>query len=378
MTLKARDGDSNLVHLQSSGTGTQLDPLIVEHSDPVAQSLLQNLLERFPTALLENKLATDSTSTDLLLESVRDRLIDIASSTDTLEALITALNGYVDAVEGLLTTANSTQTALSGFVDQLEGYTDGIETNQATQIIQLTELRDRLPTAGTASEATLAQVRDRLIELAGYTDTLETLLTSLNSYTDGLETLTSTGNATSTAISGFVDQLEGYTDGIEGNQATQTARLEAIRDRTPVLGSATSANSTPVVLSSDGPFSTNFGAVADTAATSDTGSFGLLGLIKRLLSIKLPTALSDDRFKVENISVSTARTTSFINTTTTGTIAAGANSVAIANIGSAAGTVKTVSLPAGSAISFGANGNDVLDSIGFVATSTNFLITTVV
>ena len=51
----------------------------------------------------------------------------------------------------------------------------------------------------------------------------------------------------------------------------------------PAKGSATAANSIPVVLSSDGPFSTGFGAQADAAATSDTGAFSLIALIKRSL-----------------------------------------------------------------------------------------------
>ena len=47
------------------------------------------------------------------------------------------------------------------------------------------------------------------------------------------------------------------------------------------LGVKTAANSTSVTLSSDGAFSTNFGAIADTAATNDTGSFSLMSFVKR-------------------------------------------------------------------------------------------------
>lgn len=58
-----------------------------------------------------------------------------------------------------------------------------------------------------------------------------------------------------------------------------------IKDRLPAsLGVKTAANSLSVTLSSDGAFSTNFGAVADAAATSDTGSFSHISLLKRLLS----------------------------------------------------------------------------------------------
>ena len=102
--------------------------------------------------------------------------------------------------------------------------------------------------ANQASQIALeTAIRDKLIELAGYTDTLEALLTTLNGYVDGLESLQTTANSTQSAISGFVDQLEGYTDGIEGNQATQIVRLEAIRDR-PLIQPATARAATTRVL----------------------------------------------------------------------------------------------------------------------------------
>ncbi|GEP00618.1 hypothetical protein [Methylobacterium haplocladii] len=49
------------------------------------------------------------------------------------------------------------------------------------------------------------------------------------------------------------------------------------------LGTKPAAQSLPVVLSSDGPFATNFGLQADTAATSDGGAFSFVALFKRSL-----------------------------------------------------------------------------------------------
>lgn len=72
------------------------------------------------------------------------------------------------------------------------------------------------------------------------------------------------------------------------------------------------------------------------------------------------------------------RTTTFISASNNGTIAAGAQSVAIANIGEAPGTVKGTSLPIGAAISWGVNGRDTLDAIAYNATGTTFLITAVI
>ena len=53
------------------------------------------------------------------------------------------------------------------------------------------------------------------------------------------------------------------------------------------LGALTSANSISVTDATDGLFATNFGAKADASASSDTGSFSHISLLKRVLT-KLP------------------------------------------------------------------------------------------
>lgn len=212
-------------------------------------------------------------------------------------------------------------------------------------------------------------------------------------------------------LSGGSGGGSGGGDASAANQDEQTIVLEDIRDRLPPTNTAYSifgsVNVTNFPLQRDNISINNFpeyqtvvaenlplpdgaatesttalipariGNTTDATATGDTGDFSLIALLKRLLSIKLPSALAGDRFKTESQLTSASRVTSFINTTAAGTIAAGANSIAIANIGNAAGTVKGVSLPASSALSFGANGTDTLDAISYSAEGTNFLITTV-
>lgn len=74
-----------------------------------------------------------------------------------------------------------------------------------------------------------------------------------------------------------------------------------------------------------------------------------------------------------------ARVTSVLRPTTAGTIAAGANSVSIANVGTANGTVKTINIKPGEIVNFNAGAiNNVLDAIAYSATGTEFLIITVV
>lgn len=60
-----------------------------------------------------------------------------------------------------------------------------------------------------------------------------------------------------------------------------------------------------------------------------------------------------------------------------GTIAAGANSVSIANVGAADGTVAGVTLKAGETINFDAGQSNTLTSIAYDASETTFLIITI-
>ena len=63
--------------------------------------------------------------------------------------------------------------------------------------------------------------------------------------------------------------------------------------------------------------------------------------------------------------------------TTSGTIAAGANSVSIANVGAADGTVVGITLKTGETINFDAGQSNTLTSIAYDATGTEFLIITI-
>lgn len=65
--------------------------------------------------------------------------------------------------------------------------------------------------------------------------------------------------------------------------AASNLALTQLLHRIPLVGTKAAAASLPVVLSSDGPFSTNFGASTEPPADSDTASVSFLRLFKRLL-----------------------------------------------------------------------------------------------
>jgi hypothetical protein len=80
----------------------------------------------------------------------------------------------------------------------------------------------------------------------------------------------------------------------------------------------------------------------------------------------------------DRLPLGTARTPNFTSTTGSGTVTAGAQSVAVANIGGAAGTLKSQSFPANAVVSWSViNPLDTLGAIAYDATGTTFLITEV-
>jgi hypothetical protein len=66
------------------------------------------------------------------------------------------LEGYVDGVEGLLTTANSNWTSLLGYTDQLEGYVDGLESLIGTTNSTLSTIATNTTGIATAANQTTA------------------------------------------------------------------------------------------------------------------------------------------------------------------------------------------------------------------------------
>lgn len=75
------------------------------------------------------------------------------------------------------------------------------------------------------------------------------------------------------------------------------------------------------------------------------------------------------------VTTGASRVTNILRPTSTGTIAAGAYSGSISNVGAANGTVKTITLKPGETVNFDAGAvNNTLDAIAYNATGTEFLI----
>ena len=139
-------------------------------------------------------------------------------------------------------------------------------------------------------------------------------------------------------------------------QQTQIERLEEIAGNTTGFDGTDSFFSVGV---SAVRMLLAIGGTDDSSATNDTGSFPLISLLKRLLSVKL---------------LIKTQTPSFTSVTTSGTITAGSTSISVANVGNFDGTVLGTTLPAGASIEFNANWIHTLGSLPYDATGTTFLI----
>lgn len=137
-------------------------------------------------------------------------------------------NGYLDGLETLIGTTNSSLTTIDGRVDGLET----LVTSTNTKLDTIDGRVDGLEALVTSTN--------------GYVDGLETLVTSTNTKldtidgrVDGIETLIGTTNSSLTTIDGRVDGLEalvtstnGYVDGIETLVTATNASLELLKQPT--------------------------------------------------------------------------------------------------------------------------------------------------
>ena len=253
-------------------------------------------------------------------------------ATQPVSLTSTTITGSV-AVTGGLTDAQIrfTPLAISGTVSTglLQGVTD-------------TQLRTTpLPISGTVvSNATLSAETTKVIgtvnvssgQTIGVTGsffqtTQPVSLVSLPSLPTGTNSIGSISNTTFAATQSGSWNLNNIAGSItlptgaatSSLQGTGNTSLSSIDGKLPgTLGAKTAAASLAVTLSTDGAFGTNFGLVTDTVATTDTGSFNLISLIKRLLSI---TLTKGQQLMTASIPVTIASNQSTLSTFTQGSTA---------------------------------------------------------
>jgi len=206
----------------------------------------------------------------------------------------------------------------TGATKPMIAYNDGTNSAFARPVLDSSGAIINPATSGNQTTANSA-----LATIATNTAGLATASAQTTGNTSAANTATSTANI-DTAIGAKADTAASSDTGT----FSLIALFKRLLSRTPALGIALAAASTPVVLASDGTLplptgaataaaqgtgntsianvDTNLGAKADTAASSDTGTFSLIALLKRGLQSLTTIGTNTGRIPAQGSAVSSA------------------------------------------------------------------------
>jgi hypothetical protein len=278
--------------LKASGSGTDLDPQIPEHKETSAAGAAASV------SSIDGK--TPTLGQALAGASVPVVLTSAQITTLTPPAQI---SGFATASnQSAANTSLATMlTTLASLLTELQGKADVTD----TQPVSFGSMP--LPT-GAATQATLASILTELQAKANLTQTQPVSLA-----TSPLPT----GAATQTTLASLLTELQGKADLAETQpvsavtlplpsgaatsaaQTTGNTSLGNLDTKTPALGQALAAASSPVVLTAaqvstltppaaitgfatESTLDTRFGSLIETAPTTDTASSGLNGRLQRI------------------------------------------------------------------------------------------------
>lgn len=264
-------------------------------------------------------------------------------------ALATALNGFVDGIEALLTTLNGKDFATQTTLAAISGFVDGLETLTGA----LTETAPATDTASSGLNGRLQRVAQRLTSLitvmgspfqaggsignttfgatqSGAWTVTANAGTNLNTSALALETTQSTQNTRIGDLTEAAPASDTASSGLNGRLQRIAQRITSLIALMPAsLGQKTMANSFAVVIASDqaaipvtasagtnlntsalalettqSTQNTRIGDLTETAPASDTASSGLNGRLQRIaqrltsLIALVPAALVGGRFDI--------------------------------------------------------------------------------
>lgn len=245
-------------------------------SRPVALSTEDKAaLDALVTALGEVQASPSANTVLARLKTIADALATLAGHVDGLETLATALNGYVDGLEGLLGTTNSSLSTMIGHVDGIESGLVGKAT-EAKQDAILAAL------GSLATESSLADLASGLGDAA-----TETTLASILSALGG--TLAVSGPLTDT-------QLRASPVEVDGSGVTQPVSADSLPLPTGAATEAKQDEATAAIAALRG---TNYETVAASQSDQVLGATGAAGdLLESLLVI--PASLSPGAVQIKD------------------------------------------------------------------------------
>jgi hypothetical protein len=157
--------------------------------------------------------------------------------------LATTLAAYVDGLEGLIGTSNSSLSSiLTALTSTIAGYVDGLETLVTGSNTKLDTIHTDL---GTTLSGLLTDLKGYVDQLEGYVDGLETLVTSTNTKLDALHTDLIAATPAGTNLIGKIK-----TKFIEATASalTRPANTTAYTANDAVSDNATAGSVTPISL----------------------------------------------------------------------------------------------------------------------------------
>ncbi len=272
--LKATDADGTLQEIKAGGSGTTLDPLVLHRTADISSPLNRRAdAESVSTAL--------STEDVAILNAIKTA-VEAGATQTTLAALLAKIIA-APATEAKQDTIISALSAIAGYTDGIEG------------------LLARLPSSGAASDAVLTSILNKIIAAPATEAKQDAQATTLAAILAKIIAAPATEAKQDTQITTLAAILAKLiaAPATEAKQDTIIARLPSggvASDATAALLLQEGAPVTGESLETGGSHALGWlasirlriGNKDDAAAASDTGTYSLIALVKRLLG-KLPT-----------------------------------------------------------------------------------------
>jgi len=390
-------GVMNLLLAELIDQGLTLDSIEVTTANTLIELLDQGLsLDGLNSLIttLNSTVATEITLSQVLVElQAINTDLDGLSLEATQQLVLTALNTVISNTTGLateVTAALINSNVVLGNIT-LNNLLNAFNAEDFASETTLNNLLTNFNAEDFATELTLAGIKTKTDLLNFISTALEVNVTS---------SILPTGAATEVTLASILAKLQDTTTGLnqEVTQLLVDANLTLLNTKLNTLGQKASADSAPVVLSTEQEAILEAIKVAvqnldmdvDGIATEVTLAALLLAFNNEdfatqttLAAVAADLALIYTNLQLNTISVANidtkltpqARVHNTLSANAVGVIPAGSMSGSVLNAGNAAGTWNGISIPAGVSIPWGAIGNrDTYGAIAYDGTGTTLII----
>jgi len=349
-------GVMNLLLAELIDQGLTLDSIEVTTANTLIELLDQGLsLDGLNSLIttLNSTVATEITLSQVLVElQAINTDLDGLSLEATQQLVLTALNTVISNTTGLateVTAALINSNVVLGNIT-LNNLLNAFNAEDFASETTLNNLLTNFNAEDFATELTLAGIKTKTDLLNFISTALEVNVTS---------SILPTGAATEVTLASILAKLQDTTTGLnqEVTQLLVDANLTLLNTKLNTLGQKASADSAPVVLSTEQEAILEAIKVAVQNLDMDVD-----GIATEVTLAALLLAFNNEDFATQSANA-------------VGVIPAGSMSGSVLNAGNAAGTWNGISIPAGVSIPWGAIGNrDTYGAIAYDGTGTTLII----